>query len=95
MAASETPSREEVDAKLEAVEARLETRLVSIDGKLDRIVDRVEIAVDAARAASLAASTIKWHIFFSFVGGIAIILAIWALWAQGMAVIATLLQAKG
>jgi len=36
------PTREEIDAKLQAAEARTEARFVAIDGKLDRLGDRIE-----------------------------------------------------
>lgn len=36
-----TPTREEIDAKLAASEARNETRFVEIAGKLDRIADSI------------------------------------------------------
>ena len=34
-------SREEIDAKLAAVEARTETRFVELSGKIDRVVDSI------------------------------------------------------
>lgn len=41
MAEPDHPTREEMNAKLEATEARLEVRFVQIDGKLDRLVDKL------------------------------------------------------
>ena len=41
MPAADNPSREEVNAKLEAVEARLDGKLTSIEGKLDRLGDQM------------------------------------------------------
>ncbi len=93
------PTREEYDAKLEAVEARLETRLVSIDGKLDRLFDKVELAVGqsaeartAANDARKAATEIKWHIIFTALATLGILLAAWAIWAQGVEMVGTLLS---
>ena len=48
MTTTDPPSREEVNAKLEAVEARLETRLVKMDTKLDVIVDRLQTSAAAS-----------------------------------------------
>lgn len=100
------PTREEFDAKLEATEARLETRLVSIDGKLDRLFDRVEESVrtshrtedashraeNAAIDAWKAASNVKWNILFTALGTIGLIIAIWAVWTQGIEMIGTILS---
>ena len=83
-------TREEMDAKLEAVEARLETRLVSMDAKLDNLLSEIrrvgETAMDAKHAASeakTAASAIKWNVFFAALGGIGItaslVVAFWAI----------------
>lgn len=42
-----TVTREEIDAKLEAVEARTETKLAGIDGKIDRLGDQlVRVSAD-------------------------------------------------
>lgn len=95
------PTREEMDAKLEAVEARLETRLVSIESKLDRVFDRVQVSVEqskeakaAAEGARTAAAQTKWNILFTAVGVLTVLLAAWAIWMQGMEMIGTLLSAK-
>jgi len=39
MAPADTPTREEIYARMEAVEERLNGKLISIDGKMDRMVD--------------------------------------------------------
>jgi hypothetical protein len=41
-----TPTREEMDAKLAAVEARTETRFVELSGKMERIIDAVNRSND-------------------------------------------------
>jgi hypothetical protein len=48
-----TPTREEIDAKLAAAEARTETRFVELSGKMERIID----AVDRSNAESLRRAT--------------------------------------
>ena len=64
--------REVTDAKLQTVEARVEARLVGIEGKLDRLLDRVEASVEAAKEAKAeaslaktAAGNTKWNILFT------------------------------
>ena len=95
------PTREEFVARIEASEARMETRMATMDGKLDRILDRVEVAVDAAEKAETraeeslrASSSIKWNILFTAIGAVAVMVAAFALWAQGVEMMGTLLSAK-
>lgn len=87
--------RELTDAKLEAVEARVEARLAGIEGKIDRILDRVEASVTAAgeakeeaRLAKTAAGNTKWNILFTGLTVLALLLAMWAIWNQGMELVA-------
>ena len=50
MAEPDHPTREEMNAKLEATEARLEVRFAQIDGKLDLLVDKFQyVAVNLER----------------------------------------------
>lgn len=93
--------RELTDAKLEAVEARMETRLVGIESKLDRLLDRVEVAVKAAGEAKeeatqarVAAGNTKWNILFTGFTVLALLLAMWAIWNQGMELVAGILSAN-
>lgn len=55
--------RELTDAKLEAVEARVDGRLISIEGKLDRLADQLSVgltqAIDASKRAEVAAGEAK------------------------------------
>lgn len=48
-------TREEHDAKLEAVEARLETKLVTMDAKLDRIGGQISAAVERLSSETMGA----------------------------------------
>jgi len=64
-------SREEMNAKIEAVEARLETRIIQIDSKIDRVLDQLSHTSttlretkEEARLAKVAASGLKWNIGF-------------------------------
>ena len=93
------PTREEIDAKLAAVEARIEARLVGIDGKLDRITDQivtmasqVKESKEAASGAKDAVNSMKWHTLATVLGAVAIILAMWTIWAQGMEFVAALMS---
>lgn len=95
------PTREEIDAKLAAVEARLEARLVGIDGKLDRISDSLltvtsksQEAKEAADRASSAASSVKWNILFTALAVLGVIAAMWAIWAQGIEMVSGILGVK-
>ena len=106
MADTDTPSREEVAAKLESVEARVDSKLVLIDSKLDRLFDFVkdhmaasiqasERAEKAANEAKQSASSIKWHILFTAIGILGVLYATWAIWSQGMELVVGLLGAGG
>ena len=76
-------TREEMDAKLEAVEARLETRLVSMDAKLDNLLNEVRQVGSTAKEAKAAASSIKWNVLFAALGGVGVtaslVVAFWAI----------------
>lgn len=94
------PTREEFDAKLGMVEARLDVKLAGIEGKLDRLSDQIGFVLTAtneAKAASFdarqAASNVKWNIAFTALAVIAVILALWGVWVQGVEMVETLLGA--
>ena len=100
MADTDSPTRPEVDAKLQAVEARLDSKLATIDGKLDRLFDRIELAIEASKEAKGAAeearksaSNMKWNILFTGIGVAAVLIAAWAVWVQGMELIAGIIGA--
>jgi hypothetical protein len=105
-------TREEMDAKLEAAEARVETKLVGIDGKIDRLSDQLSSAMSqvslelrttreaaergesASNEARKAASQVKWNILFTAIGVLAVAIAFWGIWMQGMEMIGTLISAQ-
>lgn len=94
------PTREEIVARIEASEARVEARLTGLDGKLDRLFDRVEVAItEANRAGGLAedarkaALSTKWNILFTALGVVAVLVAAFALWAQGVEMVSGILGA--
>ena len=43
------PTREEIDAKLAAAEARTETRFTELSGKIDRLADSIAVFASAIR----------------------------------------------
>lgn len=95
------PTREEIDAKLEASEARVDARLSGIEATLKILLDRVEVSVQASRDAKTAADdaktaagNTKWNILFTALGVLAVIFAVWAVWAQGIEMVSGLLSAK-
>ena len=95
MTTTDPPSREEVNAKLEAAEARLETKLVTMDAKLDNIANRVEAGIELSKEAKKAASSMKWNILFTAIGVIGVMVAIYALSTQAMEFVTTLLRGNG
>ena len=76
-------SREEMNARFEATEARMEARFIQMDGKLDRILVELRHVGETAKEAKVAAAAIKWNIFFAALGGIGItaslVVAFWAI----------------
>ena len=85
------PTREEFDARLEAVynkmeasEERLRGELKGMDSKLDVLLVRTQDALDASREAKSAASSIKWNIIFTALGVLAVMLAVWGIWEQAV-----------
>jgi len=99
---------EKTDLKIQIVEQRLEIKLVSIDAKLDRLFEKMisigeksEEAKDAAKEAKTAAEgaraaagNMKWNIAFAVLGTLAIIFAMWGIWAQGIEMLGGLLGGK-
>lgn len=45
------PTREEVEARLEAVEARMETRVTEIGGKIDRLTDLLQVRLGGVESS--------------------------------------------
>jgi hypothetical protein len=90
MAESDIPTRDEMNARLEAVEARIETRFVRIDDKLDRMADQLgtfqSLVIDRAKQLEGAIEAVKREnvstritIIVTVVG--AVIAGLAALWA--------------
>jgi len=92
--------REIISDKIQVSEARLDTKLVGLEAKMDRLIDKVDTAVTASKEAKQAAegahtasSNIKWNIFFTAVATIGLLATFWALTMQGMDFISSLLTA--
>lgn len=87
---SDASARDElINKKIELSEQRIETRLVGIEGKLDRVLDRVADATSAANRAQEAANearkaaiVTRWNVVFFVITGVAVILAVMALGVQ-------------
>ena len=78
------PTREEIDAKLALGEARVETALARLDGKMDILLNEVRHVGATAERAERAASNIKWNVFFTALGTVGVVVAvIIAMWAVG------------
>lgn len=111
------PGRAEYDAKLEALESRVDGRLAvmggrlaamegqlaamdgrlaamesKFDGKFDRLFDRLETVARDAADAKTAASNMKWNILFTALGSVGVMLAAWAMWAQGIDMVSGILK---
>ena len=94
------------DTKLQLVEQRIETRLIGIEAKIEKILDRVDAssrfsqraeeaanrAEERADQARSAALNTRWNIFATALGMLAVLFAAWAVWTSGMQLIADLVQ---
>jgi hypothetical protein len=94
------------DKKIELAEQRIETRLVAIESKLDRVLDRLNAAVEASERAGRsaeraeeradearrAAGTVLWNIVVTGLAVAGILFVAWALWAQGVQMVADLVS---
>jgi hypothetical protein len=68
------PTREEMDAKFEAIEARMETRFVELTGKMDRLADGISnltTALSTVRTeAKEDAKFTRWTIIVTIVASL-------------------------
>jgi hypothetical protein len=84
---SEPPTREEIDVKFETIEARLETKLVTLGSKMDLIIEKfthvqsdVRESKENSRLAFVASSGVK----FTVIGmSVALLVALVAVMAFG------------
>jgi hypothetical protein len=61
------PTREEIDAKIDAAEARTDTKIARLEGKLDLIVEAVRSSRDEAREGRRAIIANSWVVFGALV----------------------------
>lgn len=73
---SDAPSREEVNAKLEAVEARLDTKLANISADLKVLLVKTDQSINAATEAKKAASNVKWNILFTALATLGVVVTV-------------------
>jgi hypothetical protein len=80
------PTREEIDAKLAAVEARTETRFTELNGKIDRLADSISVLrSDIADVKSDNRYT-RWTIIVTVIASaLAAIAALWVTQANLLA----------
>lgn len=102
---TESPSRDEMDARIEAVEARLDTKISELRGDiregfaemkvlLSDVNNRAQNAVDASQRLEKSVSSTRWQLIGIALASIIIILTTFGIWQQGIETIATVLQSK-
>ena len=81
-----------IDANLNAHGAVVLQRFSTIEGELKTTKEAAEQAELNSSEAKSAASNTKWNILATAVGVVAVLLAAWAIWVQGMELVAGLFQ---
>lgn len=81
-----------IDANLNAHGAVVLQRFSTIEGELKTTKEAAEQAERNSSEAKSAASNTKWNILATAVGVVAVLLAAWAIWVQGMELVAGLFQ---
>jgi hypothetical protein len=87
------PTREEIDAKIEASEARTDTKMAHLEGKIDLVISKLDSSISETRQMradvkddSRATRANQWVIFFGLAGiiiaSLALIVAFFTLGTQ-------------
>ena len=84
-------TREELGAKLEAVDARNRSMYVLLDQKLDHVAELTRLTLDEAKEAKLAAGRTKWNLLFAVIATIGVGIAVFAIWSQAVHMVSGLL----
>jgi hypothetical protein len=72
------PTREEIDAKLAAVEARTETRFTELNGKIDRLADSISVLRSDIADVKADNRYTRWTIIVTVIASaLAAIAALW------------------
>jgi hypothetical protein len=83
-------SREEIDAKIAAAEARGDTKIARMEGKLDLVLSTVNVRFDAVTEQITGARSNQWVIAFGLAGLFLTVVAIIVAVAFGMPAIYSL-----
>ncbi len=105
MSTAEPPSRDEMNSRIEAVEARLDTKITELRGDvrvgfaemkalLSETKNRSQNAESASQRLEQAVSNTRWQLIGIALAAIIIILTTFGIWQQGIETIATVLQSK-
>jgi hypothetical protein len=94
-------SREEIEARFEASEARAVARQVAIESKLDRLGDRVEVVLDSSKSAIAASQEARraaintmWSMIAFGVAMLGIAVAVMAYGQNMLSMAATIFAAR-
>jgi hypothetical protein len=80
------PTREEIDAKLAAVEARTETRFTELNGKIDRLADSISVLRSDIADVKADNRYTRWTIIVTVIASaLAAIAALWVTQANLLA----------
>ena len=103
MPTTEPPSRDEMNARIEAVEARLDTKVSELRGDiregfaemkalLSDANNRSQNALNASERLERAVSNTRWQLIGIAIAAVIIILTTFGIWQQGIEIIAGVVQ---
>ena len=103
MPTSDPPSRDEVDAKLVAVEARLDTKISDLRGDIrEGFADmrtligesnnKSQNALESSQRLEHLVSNTRWQLIGLTVAAVVIILTTFGIWQQGIEILASALR---
>lgn len=76
-----------IDGKLDSLVERIEGKFTRLEDQLLTLSAQTAEAKDASYRARDAAGNVKWNIAFTALAVIAVIVSMWAIWAQGVEMI--------
>ena len=94
-------SESRTEAKLARMECHIDSKFAKLDGRLDLFMEKMsstqaaaQRAEEASNRAETAARNVRWNIAFAALSVVGVLYAAWAIWAQGVEVVAGLLGPK-